>query len=115
MIFQLCSRILVQTYEYLKGYPIDFFEFGTSGSGVDYGDLAATTSDSAGVSSHTRGICMGGKTPTVLDVIQYITMAAKGDSTDFGDITTATYFPTGLSNLTRGVACGGSPLTNVCE
>ena len=44
---------------------------------------------SMGMSNATRGVCAGGTTPSLSDIIDYITIASTSNSTDFGDIATA--------------------------
>ena len=50
------------------------------------GVLAAATRGASGVNNQTRGISMGGKTPSNINTIQYITIASTGNTTDFGDM-----------------------------
>ena len=50
---------------------------------------------------------MGGKTPSNINTIQYITIASTGNATDFGDLTVARALPGGASNSTRGIFAGG--------
>ena len=59
------------------------------------------------ISSSTRGVWGGGRTPTKVNTIEYITMASLGDGTDFGDLTDARGYPSGFSSMTRGVFGGG--------
>jgi len=61
-----------------------------------------------------RGIFAGGKTPTALNVIDFITIASTGNATDFGDLLVATHQQACLSSHTRGiVGTGNAPsLTN---
>ena len=61
-----------------------------------------------GFSSPTRGIYAGGATPTIVNTIDYITIASAGNATDFGDVTSEdTRNPMGASSSTRGVIAGG--------
>ena len=40
---------------------------------------------------------------TILDTIDFITIASEGNATDFGNLSTASQFLAGTSNTTRGV------------
>ena len=54
----------------------------------------------SGASNAVRGITAGGSSPSVSNVIDYVTIAATGNATDFGDLTQA-------RNKNRD--CTGSP------
>ena len=43
--------------------------------------------DVAGCSNQTRLLIGGGKTPSFVDTIQYLTIASTGDAKDFGNLT----------------------------
>ena len=49
----------------------------------------------------------GGVTPSVSDVIDYITIASAGNATDFGNLSSARYEMGGGSNSTRTVFSAG--------
>ena len=53
-----------------------------------------------------RGIFGGGTTPTLLNTIEYITIATTGDATDFGDLTTARRLAGACASSTRGLFGG---------
>ena len=61
-------------------------------------DLSTGKNDTAGCASPTRGIWGGGKTPTKVNVIDYVQLMTTGNAFDFGDITKATCQMGGLSN-----------------
>ena len=45
-----------------------------------------------------RGVIMGGGTPGVTNICEYITIATTGDATDFGDMTARDEFGAACSN-----------------
>ena len=57
--------------------------------------------------NNTRGIIAGGGFPTVVDTIEFVTMASKGNGTDFGNLTSSRGGLGGCSNSTRGIFGGG--------
>ena len=61
----------------------------------------------AGAASATRGLFMGGNTPTKLTEIDFITIATTGNAQDFGDLTEVTSFGPGMASPTRGIMAGG--------
>ena len=48
-------------------------------------------------SSSTRGILLGGRTPSSVNVIEYITIGSTGNTTDFGDLLDVTSTNTGAT------------------
>ena len=69
----------------------------------------------AGLSSPTRGLYMGGYTPSADNKIDYITIASTGNATDFGNSTTATVYAAGAASETRGLRLAGVNGTNVID
>ena len=60
----------------------------------------------------SRGVFVGGATPTMLDVMDYVNIASTGNASDFGNITTGTRNCAGYSgtlSAARGVFKGDSP------
>ena len=55
------------------------------------------------MSSSTRGVWAGGLNPTVLDTIDYVTIATQGDAVDFGDMVTALRGIGSVSNAHGGL------------
>ena len=91
---------------------IESIEVQSSGNGVDFGSLLAATRYNAGAASETRGLSIGGKSPSV-NTIEFVTIASTSNSTDFGDLTLDRRYVSPVSNSTRAVAMGGynqSPL-----
>ena len=70
-------------------------------------------SGAASASSSTRGLFMGGGSPTRRNDIDYITIASEGDGIDFGNITESVGFMGGASSSTRGLRMGGTTPSKV--
>ena len=85
---------------------IESIEVQSSGNGVDFGSLSATTRYNGGAASATRGLSIGGKSPSV-NTIEFVTIANSSNSTDFGDLTQDRRYPSPVSNDTRAVIMGG--------
>ena len=62
---------------------IDFITVSTLGNAQDFGDLTQSKFGGAGGGSRSRGVFMGGGTPTRLQEIDFITFASTGDAADF--------------------------------
>ena len=61
-------------------------------------------------SNSTRAIFAGGYTPTLVNTIDYVTIASRGNATSFGNLTTARQMYIGNGNCassTRGIFAGG--------
>jgi len=68
---------------------IDFVTIATLGNAIDFGDNT-TTQTSAGVSSPTRAVKLGGRiSPADFNIIEYVEIATTGNAQDFGDLLTA--------------------------
>ena len=64
--------------------------------------------------SSTRGVWAGFHTPSVTNIIEYVTIATTGNTADFGDLTQARTFCKGSGcSPTRGVWAGGATPTRV--
>ena len=91
---------------------IQLIEHASRGNGSDFGNLLSTraNSTSTGSCSSTRGLSEGGGAggSSVVNEIEYITMASTGNVTDFGDLTVARELGASCSNGTRGVTGGGA-------
>ena len=81
----------------------------STANSTDFGDLtqARNRIGSGGSCSATRGVFMGGDTPTKVNTIDYITIASTGDATDFGDLSSVRYAAACGSNNIRAVAAAG--------
>ena len=90
---------------------IQYIEHASQGNGADFGNLLSTraNSTSTGSCSSTRGLSEAGGTGggSVVNEIEYITMATIGNAQDFGNLTVARELCASCSNGTRGVTGGG--------
>ena len=75
---------------------------------TDFGNLSAAKAAGAAFSSSTRGVFAAGSTGSLVNVIEYITIANTGNGTDFGDTSAAAGTSSGLSSTTRGVIALGN-------
>jgi hypothetical protein len=96
---------------------IEYFNIQSMGTVIDFGNLTATTfGQKSNAASSTRGIiAVGGRTPTYVNTIEFITIATTSNATDFGDISSTLSNVAASSNQTRGVTFGGRNSTNVME
>ena len=97
---------------------IDFINVNTLGNAVSFGDMVASSGNNvrsgcAPVSSSTRGIFLGGGSPTRRSDCDYITIASEGNGIDFGNLTETAGFGPGASSSTRGLRFGGATPTVV--
>ena len=86
---------------------IDYVQIATLGNALNFGDLQQVKRLTGGCSSETRGLFMGGITPSTIDDIDHITMASSGNAVDFGNLAQARYANSSLSSSTRGITAGG--------
>ena len=61
-----------------------------------------------GAGNAVRGVLHLGYTPTVLNTVDFITIATLGNAQDFGDLTEARFQAGGAASTTRLVVMGGS-------
>ena len=96
---------------------IEYFNIQSMGTVIDFGNLTTTTfGQKSNAASSTRGIiALGGRTPTYVNTIEFITIATTSNATDFGDISSTLSSVAASSNQTRGVTFGGRNSTNVME
>ena len=98
---------------------IQYVTIATLADAQDFGDIALSngTRASGAFSSPTRGVYGGGAdspSNSVLNTIEYITIATTGDAKDFGDLTTARRVEGGgTSSHTRGLFTGGHTPTQI--
>ena len=89
---------------------IDYKALASSGDTADFGDLSTGRRALTALSSSTRGIFIGGVTPTTQNVMDFVEIASTGNATDFGDCMTAgRYSQSGCSSSTRGLCVHGNP------
>ena len=80
---------------------IDFITIATLGNAQDFGDTSQDIQAVPGASSPTRGVFMGGNTPSSpfrINTIEFVTIAQTGNSVDFGDLTLLNGGGLGISN-----------------
>jgi hypothetical protein len=103
---------------------IEYFTFNTKGKSTDFGDSSQLRIGYSALSNSTRGIFNGGDTnygqapTTLVNTMDYITIASTGNATDFGDRTESNYFNASSASTTRGLTIGGinsSTRTNVID
>ena len=88
---------------------MEFITISTLGNATFFGNLVQNKFGGAGGGSRTRGVFMGGGTPTRLQEIDFITFASTGNAADFGDCAEGHRSQgAGISNQTRALYCGGS-------
>jgi len=97
---------------------IDFVTISSTGNAADFADLNASSRHNvqASASSSTRGLFMGGftnpGTPSILNTIDYITIASQGtNAQDFGDLSGTVQAASATSSSTRAVRFGGGTPT----
>ena len=86
---------------------IDYVQIATLGNALNFGDLQQVKRLTGGCSSETRGLFMGGITPSTINDIDHITMASSGNAVDFGNLAQSRYANSSLSSSTRGITAGG--------
>jgi len=97
---------------------INYVTIASTGNAADFGDLTVARRGSATVSSATRAVCCGGRTPTIQVTMDYVTIASTGNAVDFGDITIRAGQCTSTmpaASPTRGVLAGGTGPANVSD
>jgi len=88
---------------------IDYVTIASLGNAVDFGaDLSSQTFGINALSSPTRGIFGGGRSPGYLTSMNYITIATTGTITSFGNLTSSHYYGGASSSNIRGIFAGGS-------
>jgi len=94
---------------------IEYVDLSSGGRSQDFGYLSVSRTRMENASSSTRGCFGGGKTPSNVDTIDYITIASAGNAIDFGNITEAGTLQTSgqQSSSTRGIFDKGGPNTSL--
>ena len=94
---------------------ITYISMETEGKSSDFGDLTTALAVGSSAASRTRGIFFGGYNQgqpswSMINTIDYVTMATQGNALDFGDGITSTIWPAqGIAgNSTRGIKAGGT-------
>ena len=78
---------------------------------LDFGDLSAGRLYMGAAASPTRGLIIGGMTPSKLNIIQYIEFSTTGNAADFGDLSDTSSAGSACSNAVRAVYHHGSATT----
>ena len=85
---------------------VDYVVITTTSNTIDWGNLSAGNSLTAGMSSSTRGVFAFGKSTGNLNsnVMEYVTMRSLGETSDFGDSSNSGLkSDSGSGNETRGL------------
>jgi len=95
------------------GYPtrgdIDFITIASTGNATDSGsDLSVNRNNHAACSNGVRACFSGGYTGSLINTIDYITIAAIGTAQDFGDLNNGTSSHASCESSTRGIIAGGA-------
>ena len=87
--------------------PVGAFRFNTDSAKLEYYDgnqwVNVTTDSPEQHTAGTRGLFMGGRSPSYIDTIEFVTIASTGNSTDFGDLTILQYAGAGASDSHGGL------------
>jgi hypothetical protein len=94
---------------------MEYINISSLGNGVNFGEMSEDKQYTAGASSSTRGLIAGGFHPgaspsSVVDTIEYITIASAGGSIDFGNLSDARGELDGCGSSTRGLFMGGEDI-----
>ena len=94
-----------------KRDEIQYFNIGTTGNSIDFGNLSQSRYWISSHASRTRGVWGGGgihpSSPNKTDTIDYVTIASTGDAVDFGNNYCSKIWNQFVSNQTRGIFAGG--------
>ena len=99
------------------GYPtrgdIDYWTIASTGNAIDSGsDLSTNRNDAAPCSDGVRATFAGGYTGSLINTIDYITIASIGTAQDFGDLNNGTSAAGGCESSTRGLIVAGATPCN---
>ena len=86
---------------------IEYFTIANTGNATDFGDLTFSARYPGSAGDSTRGVFMGGATPSAINTICFVTIQTTGDATDYGDLVTASHDIAATSNNTRAIMGGG--------
>jgi len=87
---------------------IEYINISTAGdNSADFGDLTNSRRHVSACASTTRACFGGGATPSIGDVIDYVTIATIGNATDFGNLVSSKQETGSTSSTTRGIWFGG--------
>ena len=94
---------------------VDAITIPTAGNATDFGDAPQGGRMASGLGSATRSFFAGGRTPSLLNRIDYIDSSATGNFSDFGDLTVARRLAGACGNRIQGHLGGGTPSLNSIE
>ena len=94
---------------------VDAITIPTAGNATDFGDAPQGGRMASGLGSATRSFFAGGRTPSLLNRIDYIDSSATGNFSDFGDLTGAKRLAGACGNRIQGHLGGGNPGYDVIE
>ena len=80
----------------------------STGNTTDFGDLSAAKQSTAATGNDIRGVFGGGRSPTLQDAIDVITIATTGNAADFGNLTDARTTSGATGDNTRALFKGGA-------
>ena len=66
---------------------IQRFEMSSLGNAVEFGNLSGIKMLGAAVADGTRAVSVSGRTPTTVNIIEFVQIATGGSAEDFGDMT----------------------------
>ena len=87
---------------------IDYINISSAGNALNFGNLTVNSNNNGGCSSSTRGIFAIGRNSaasptTIVNNIEYITIASEGNAIDFGDLIVPTQGGDACSNAHGGL------------
>ena len=88
----------------------DMISISSGGNANEFGELSVKVFGMGAFANSVKGVYGGGYTPgyaSVVDDIQFFTMASEGNAINFGDLTKRNGSPAGASNQVRGIFAGG--------
>ena len=87
---------------------IVYVQVSTEGNTQTFGDLSTALYGGAAASNSTRGLCMGGWSPSNQNLnVDYITLASQGNGIDFGSDNSGGWGSQGASDSIRALSAGG--------
>ena len=95
-----------------KTTKIDYVTISSTGNAQDFGDLTLERNQLGACSNQTRGIWGGGDgpgvAPSIVNVIDYVTIASTGNAVDFGNLIANVEQLSACSSSVRGVFGAGT-------
>ena len=90
---------------------MEYIEIATTGNSVDWGDYLNNIRSPGNCASTTRGVSMGGYSPTgspsqYMSAIGYVTISSQGGVSNFGELTAGRGWTGSCNNETRGCNAG---------